>query len=386
MNPQDAARLAKALDAAGEHHPVIVIAAEQLDANADAIAAMTSGKRLRLVDKSLPAAGLLQRIAARTGATAFMSFHAPYIIQTARAFARSDILLGKPLPAEAIGAVFGALERAPFDPRAQLTWLADTPQRVADYAARGRALGAPLRLALEIDVGLRRGGAATRDGFDALLDAVQAEAGAVRLSGLMGYDAHAAKAPLGRAKAAMAASDRVYRAFLARARERGLLSADAVLNGAGSPTAPLHGGSVVNDVSIGSAFVKPSDFDLPQLAELSPAVFIAAPVLKRLSGVRVPFIAPITNALSGARDTVFVYGGRWMAKPVHPASLRENPLYGLSSNQQMMTVRRGDPVKPGDWTFFRPTQSEAVLAQFGRLRLVEQGRLSAAWPAYAPEL
>ena len=233
---------------------------------------------------------------------------------------------------------------------------------------------------------MRRGGAATRDGFDALLDAVQAEAGAVRLSGLMGYDAHAAKAPLGRAKAAMAASDRVYRAFLARARERGFLSADAVLNGAGSPTAALHGGSVVNDVSIGSAFVKPSDFDLPQLAELSPAVFIAAPVLKRLSGVRVPFIAPITNALSGARDTVFVYGGRWMAKPVHPASLRENPLYGLSSNQQMMTVRRSDPVKPGDWTFFRPTQSEAVLAQFGRLRLVEQGRLSAAWSAYAPEL
>ncbi len=386
MSPETATRLSHALHQAGEHHPVLVIDADRLDANADALAAMVQGKRLRLVDKSLPSAALLARVAQRTGAQSFMSFHAPYLIQTARAFPDSDILLGKPLPAPAIDAVFEALGEARFDAGAQITWLADTPQRVAEYAARARALGVALRLALEIDVGLRRGGARDGAAFDAALDAVEAGAGAVGLVGLMGYDAQAAKAPFAAPDKAVAASDQTYRGFVERARERGLLGEDAILNGAGSPTAPLHGRTVVNDVSIGSAFVKPTDFDLPQLAALQPGAFIATPILKRLEGVRVPFIEPLTTLLSGARDTVFLYGGRWMAKPVWPEGLKENALYGLSSNQQMMTLPRADTAGPGDWAFLRPTQSEAVLAQFGRLRVIEGETLAARWPVYAPEV
>ena len=386
MSPETAKRLSAALDEAGEHHPVLVIDAERLDANADALAAMLEGKRLRLVDKSLPCADLLARIAERTGANAFMSFHAPYLIQTARAFPDSDILLGKPLPAAAIDAVYGALSQSPFDPQGQIIWLADTPQRVADYAARARALGTRPKLALEIDVGLRRGGAGDAGAFDVLLDAVEAEQDAVRLAGLMGYDAQAAKAPLSSPARAVAQSDQVYRGFAERARERGLLGEDAILNGAGSPTAPLHGNTVINDVSIGSAFVKPTDFDLPQLDALRPAAFIATPILKRLPGVRVPFVERITNAFSGGRDTVFLYGGRWMAQPVWPDAMRENALYGLSSNQQMMTLPRSDPAGPGDWAFLRPTQSEAVLAQFGRPRLIEDDAVTRRWDVYAPEV
>ena len=386
MSPETARRLSRALDQAGEHHPVLVIDAEALDANAHALAATLEGKRLRLVDKSLPSAGLLQRIAERTGANAFMSFHGPYLIQTARAFPDSDILLGKPLPAAAIDAVYAALSESPFDAQAQITWLADTPQRVADYAARSRALGTGLKLALEIDVGLRRGGAGDAGAFDALLDAVEAEQDAVRLVGLMGYDAHAAKAPWSSPAKAVAQSDQIYRSFAQRARERGLLGEDAILNGAGSPTAPLHGRTIVNDVSVGSAFVKPTDFDLPQLEPLQPAAFIATPILKRLPGVRVPFVERITNALSGGRDTAFLYGGRWMARPVWPRGMRENALYGLSSNQQMMTLPRSDPAGPGDWAFLRLTQSEAVLAQFGRLRLIDGDRIAARWDVYAPEV
>lgn len=385
MSPDTAARLSAALDDAVEHQPVLVIDGDRLDANADAIAAMTRGRRLRLVDKSLACEALLRRVAARTGANAFMSFHAPFLIQTALAFPSSDILLGKPLPARAMDTIFAALAGAQFDAEAQITWLVDTPGRVSEYAQRARALGVTVKLAAEIDIGLRRGGARDAGAFAALLDAVEAEAGAVRFTGLMGYDAHAAKAPAPFASpgAAVAASDRAYRGFIDQAKARGLLDDSAVFNGAGSLTAPLHGGTAVNDVSIGSAFVKPTDFDTGELDALVPAAFIATPVLKRFDGVSVPFIERVTRVLSPGRSTLFIYGGRWMAKPVWPASMKHNALYGFSSNQQMMTIARKDQSAPGDWAFFRPTQSEAVLTQFGRLRVVEHGAVTERWQTYS---
>lgn len=49
-----------------------------------------------------------------------------------------------------------------FDPDRQVTWLIDSQQRLMQYGELAKALGRPLRIALEIDVGLERGGFATR--------------------------------------------------------------------------------------------------------------------------------------------------------------------------------------------------------------------------------
>jgi D-serine deaminase-like pyridoxal phosphate-dependent protein len=72
---------------------------------------------------------------------------------------------------------------------------------------------------------------------------------------------------------------------------------------------------------------------------------------------------------------VFLYGGRLMARPVWPPGLASNPLYGLSSNQQMMNLPAGVPIAPDDMVLWRPTQSEAVLLQHGDWLGVRNGQV-----------
>lgn len=381
--------LSHALDAAGECSPRLVVDAARLDANARKIADGAAPKNLRLVDKSLPAAGLLRRIAAVTGAQDVMSFHWPYMIQTAQSFPDAVILAGKPLPAAAARKVLAALSDHMDDAVRRIVWLVDSEARVRDYAAAARALGVRLSVSIEIDIGMRRGGAADMKAFRGALQSVLDASDALKFVGLMGYDAHVAKAGKALRRPAAAHNKAVarYRAFLDSVTAHGLRADDLMLNGAGSPTFGLHDEtSPLNDVSIGSAFAKPSDFDLPGLEELEPAAFIATPILKRSAGVRIPYLEWAPAWLFGARDTLFVYSGRWMAAPVWPEGMAESKLYGLSSNQQMMTIPKSAPVNAGDWAFLRPTQSEAVLAQFGDIRVYEDGRIAERWPVYREEI
>ena len=378
------AGLSQALDAAGECSPRLVVDAARLDGNASRIAAGAAPRNLRLVDKSLPAAGLLRRIASTAGAQDFMSFHWPFMIQTARAFPKANILAGKPMPAAAARKVLSAVP----DSVHRLVWLIDTATRAREYAAIAESFGACLPVAIEIDVGMRRGGAADIDAFKAVLQEVVSASEALRFAGLMGYDAHVAKAGKAFRRPAAAHHEAAsrYRDFVQVAAVHGACKDDLILNGAGSPTFFQHDAkSPLNDVSIGSAFVKPADFDLPGLEALQPAAFIAAPILKRSQGVRIPYLEWAAR-LFRSRDTLFLYGGRWMSAPVWPGDMAENRLYGLSSNQQMMTAPRTAQAGVGDWAFLRPTQSEAVLAQFGDIRVYENGRISDHWPAYREEI
>ena len=74
-----------------------------------------------------------------------------------------------------------------------------------------------------------------------------------------------------------------------------------------------------------------------------------------------------------------------MATPCYPDGIRENPTYGLSSNQQMLTVPSTSTVAVDDYVYLRPTQSEAVLLQFGDLCVVRKGALVDNWPVFRNE-
>jgi hypothetical protein len=67
---------------------------------------------------------------------------------------------------------------------------------------------------------------------------------------------------------------------------------DAVLNCGGSPTYQLYddGDYPFNELATGSCLVKPTDFDIPTLADHGPAAYIATPVLKTSEGVQIPGI------------------------------------------------------------------------------------------------
>ena len=154
-------------------------------------------------------------------------------------------------------------------------------------------------------------------------------------------------------------------------------------NGAGSPTFRLYeGDAVVNDLSAGSCLMKPTHYDLPMLADFEASSFIASPVLKRAAGwtdSRPWSFAPLMGSWNpNQEDIYFAYSGNWLAECEAPPGLAPHFAY-VSSNQQGYTASRAS-LEVDDFIFLRPTQSEAVLLQFGDLVGVRGDQVEQRWP------
>jgi D-serine deaminase-like pyridoxal phosphate-dependent protein len=83
------------------------------------------------------------------------------------------------------------------------------------------------------------------------------------------------------------------------------------------------------------------------------------------------------------KRSLFTYGGNWKAKPISPEGLSYNPLYGRSSNQEMINASLQNPLKMDDWIFLRPTQSESVFLQFGDIAIYDGKQFSETWPVFS---
>jgi D-serine deaminase-like pyridoxal phosphate-dependent protein len=300
-----------------------------------------------------------------------------------------DLLLGKPLPVDAAAEFYRSFQGGQFRPQRQLQWLVDTPQRLAQYRDLARAQQVDMRVSLEIDVGLHRGGVDNAQMLQQMLSLLREEP-RLKWAGMMGYDAHVAKLPLASLREeALAEAKAIYREYAGIATQglHASATADAIVfNAGGSPTYRLHDGSGAdNEIALGSALVKPSDFDTELLQDLSPAAFIATPVLKADRRFQMPIGVEILGDAARAWDVnqehvYFVYGGNWMADPVSPAGLATSGLYGNSSNQQALLGSGTQQLQVDDYVFFRPRQSESVLQQFGAIAVMEDGRITERWP------
>ena len=374
--------LSAALAQAGIAHPVLVIDQARLNRNIAAARSVLTpaGLPLRVVVKSLPSTGLIDHVATGMRSNRFMAFNGAMLVEMAKR-PDADMLMGKPLPAAQYAELLDALGP---DVGGGVQWLIDTPERLSQYTAIAAAKGAGLRANMEIDVGLHRGGFPDAG---ALADAVDIARRSphVTVSGLMGYDPHVPK--MSDPDAAYAASQTLYGKAVDVLREKlGTDPAKLTLNGAGSPTYTRHAkGTVANEVSVGSAFVKPADFDLDALAAHVPASFIATPVIKA-GRMTLPGNEWLTGPLSfmdaNTARAFFIYGGHWLATPVSPPGLQYSDLYGRSSNQEMLTGSASVALKADDHVFFRPNQSEAVFLQFGDIALFDGERITGMWPTF----
>lgn len=377
------------LQARGPGKPVLLLDLDSLDANIDTVrGAVPAGMAIRVVAKSLPSIPLLRHVLARLATDRLMVFDESVALLAAE-FPEVDLLLGKPLPVQAVAAFYAERSRAGVTaPGDRVQWLVDTPERLAGYAALARGLGVRMRVNIEIDVGLHRGGVDAPARLLPLLQGISADPEHLTFAGLMGYDAHVASAPplLSSPSRALGAVIERYRAFLGvvRAHDPAWVTGQHVFNGAGSKTHALYpAGGPLNEVALGSAFVMPTDFDVPALGAHVAALFIATPVLKRLSGTRVPFLEWASRPWGlwdpNRRVTYFVFGGGWLAKVASPPGLVDNSVYGFSTNQAMLNGSERTGLAPDDWVFYRPTQSERVMQEFGGIRPVRGGRLQEPW-------
>jgi len=373
------ARLSAALKRAGMLRPTLVIDRGRLLANIAAIRKSVGGAKLplRVVAKSLPSPKLLDTIMTGMGTQRLMVFSAEMLMQLLQLHGDADYLFGKPLP---VSEYVRLADKAGVESAARIQWLIDTPERLTQYLDAAQTRGMRLRANFEIDVGLHRGGFSDPQ---ALAAAVRhAQTAQAEVAGLMGYDPHVPKMPS--PDKAYSAAQAAYGAMISVLKDAGLDPAALTLNSAGSPTFRRHcQGTVANEVSVGSAFVKPGDFDLDDLADLQPAAFIATPVLKASPDQALPGI----EALSGAmhwwdRNTqrgFFVHGGHWLAEPFSPPGLQYSKLFGRSSNQELLTGSKRIDLKPDDLVFLRPDQSEALFLQFGDIAVYDGHEIEETW-------
>ncbi|MCJ8169049.1 alanine racemase [Atopomonas sediminilitoris] len=374
----------------GAGKPQLLIDLDALDHNIAALKQILKPQAtLRLVEKSLPSLDLLAYIRERTGSNALMSFHWPFLRQSAERFAQSDILLGKPMPAQACAQFYQRPLRSAFNPEQQLTWLIDTPERLQEYLAIAQAHSTKLRIAIELDVGLHRGGVRDLQQLTALLTIFQAHPQHLALTGLMGYDAHVGKVPslISTREQSYQQACALYRQAIDQIQQHApsQLAQQPIFNGAGSPTIALHrDNSPCNDLSAGSCLLLPSDFDLATLQGFKPAAFIAAPILKTLPHTEIPGLERLAGGLAAWdpqwQQAHFIYGGHWLADPWQPQGVTANPLYGHSSNQMLYNASKRSALAVNDHVFLRPRQSESVLLQFGDLLAVRNGQIVAQWP------
>ncbi|MEE4299140.1 MAG: DSD1 family PLP-dependent enzyme [Pseudomonadales bacterium] len=385
--PHDAyfSTLNELLKREGPGHPAMVVDKARLLRNVDVIAGSVGpGKTWRVVVKSLPSVPLLRAVMTRASTKALMVFHQPFLNVIAREFPEADVLLGKPMPVQAVRSFYAELGEGPFDPARQIQWLVDTPQRLAEYRALARELGVPLRINVEIDIGLHRGGLPAPEALVPLLETIADDPQHLSFAGLMGYEPHLTGATSVDEQPVQAALG-IYRGFVDVARAAGHDPSRLTLNGAGSHTLRLYErDGLMNDLAAGSGIVKPTDFDTALLEDNQPALFIATPILKRYDELKAPAPKLATDLMQwwdpNRRRLYFVYGGYWKARYVSPSGIPE-ALYH-STNQEPLSTSTAVDLQPGDHVFLRPTQSEFVMLQFGDLRVVEDGRIVDRWPVF----
>lgn len=373
---------------AGIDTPVLVIDLDRLDRNIDRVVqsvSVGSAKTYRVVAKSIPSAPLVDYVARRANTESLMVFHRPFLQAMAELNPRADILIGKPMPVAA-AAAFYAAHKGEFDPQRQLQWLIDTVERLNQYLQLAQSNGIKLRINFELDVGLHRGGFEAGADLAQALSIIEQNPEHLGFAGFMGYDAHLMGLPQVLASRELPKVKTRYAACVAQLSEEfpALLKADVCFNGAGSPTfRHYESDTVVNDLSAGSCLMKPTHYDLPILDDFEPSAFIASPVLKRLQGGRLPALEWTGSLLRGwdqnQAKMYFCYSGNWLAENESPSGLTPHFAY-VSSNQQGYSASASVDIEVDDFVFLRPTQSEAVLLQFGDLVLIRGERIVDRWP------
>lgn len=388
--------ISHALQQAGAIRPTLVIDKARLDQNIKLVKRIIDrGFAFRLVAKSLPSLPLIKYIMEKTGTNRLMSFHLPFLTYVATELPDSDILLGKPMPVAAAQQFYENHDvvDSNFNPETQLHWLIDSTERLKQYQQLALQLDRPMQVNLEIDVGLHRGGYSNKRDFEESLKFILASKH-LKLTGLMGYEAYICKIPgfLGGPDKAFKNSQTIYAGFVNQIKEvfGPKATDDLILNSGGSSTYPLYDKpGLVNEIATASALVKPTDFDVFTLNDHLPAAFIATPVLKEVSNPDIPMASGLSNFLRkiglSTKKACFIYGGNWLASPCHPEGAKRSNILGHSSNQELFDLPKDSTIKQDDFMFFRPSQSEAVLLQFGELAVYDQGKITDWWCAFPSE-
>jgi D-serine deaminase-like pyridoxal phosphate-dependent protein len=345
---------------------------------------------------------LIRTIKSKVHTNKFMLVHRPFIKVILENFESGiDILIGKPLPVFALHELFQEIQKTQIErAQSEIQWLIDTPAHLNEYLQYAIQNKLILRINLEIDIGLHRGGAENNHDLQQLFAIIQQNPDHLVFSGFMGYEGHVPHAPgifnspRNAALREFADNLAVYKSFIDYGREnyQDLFKDNLTFNCGGSGTYSLFRDyPYITDIGIGGAVLRPAGYPAHFLKDLLPAEFIATPVLKKRKGAVIPFIEGFSGVISwwnpNYQNSLEIYGGGWAGEFVAPKGVFSNPLLtdppnqNLVPNQSTINVSSRATLEIGDYVFYHPIQSDALF-QFEDIVLIKGDEVQGVWKVF----
>jgi D-serine deaminase-like pyridoxal phosphate-dependent protein len=391
----DRNRLWSRLNTAVAHHgaplptPAFVVDLDAFDANAADLVRRAAGKPVRVASKSVRVPALLSRALATRGFSGVLAYSLAEALWLHEEGICDDIVLAYPTVDRA------ALARLVASPAAAaaITLMADDVAHleIVDSVRSSRAV--PIRVAIEIDAGLRIGRQHIGPKRSPLYDSDQvlrfastvAKRDGFRLVGVMTYEGQVAGVPddLPRQKAKSLVVRRLKSASVTQLelRRREISAALTSFSlefwnagGSGSVQSTVAD-PAVTEVAAGSGLLVPGLFDHYQSFEPRPAAYYGVPVLRRPS----PQLATVGGGGFIASGPV---GDDRAPIPWAPPGLHLTKLEGAGEVQTPLTGHPAALLEIGDLVWFRHAKSGEVFEHGNTVHLLAGDRFVDEVPTY----
>jgi D-serine deaminase-like pyridoxal phosphate-dependent protein len=375
--------------------PMVVVDLDAFDANAADLARRASGTPIRVASKSLRVPTLVSRALAHTGFAGVLGYSLREALWLVSHQVTDDVVLGYPT------VDCGALRTLVADDaaRAAVTLMVDDPAQldlVDAIRATGSSAGAgaPIRVAIDIDAGLRLGRSHVGPKRSPLHDASEVLDFArhllgrpgFTLVGVMTYEGQVAGVPddVPHQRAKSLVVRKLKSASMSQLAERrgtiarglGELVELEFWNGGGSGSVEATAAdAAVTEVAAGSGLLVPTLFDHYESFQPRPAAFYGVPVVRRPS-------AGIATVAGGGFIASGPIGKDRAPTPWAPPGLHLTGLEGAGEVQTPLTGPGVPDLAIGDWVWFRHAKSGEVAEHTNLVHLVSGAEVVDTVPSY----
>ena len=375
--PMELPQLARLARKLGGGYPVLILDLAALDQNTGVVTsfAREQGWGVRPALKSFRSpqltAYLLRRLPEPRGLV-FNLYEVDPIV--AAAPSGVDLMGGYP---PTVGELRSFLARRGPRKRHRVRFLVDSVPLLEELArlARRTPRRLPLDVALELDVGMGRGGMNEPGELAAAIEILRRERERLRLGAVLGYDGHATlNGDAGyRSGVATQAMD-FYRRHLDELSSF-VDPAKLIRNGPASSNYRNWVGGPANEISPGSAFLFAGYLNGGYDTDgLHPALTMCGAV-RRITSDHPSLPLTGTPAPGATEQEIIVQGVGSAGEVVRPEGARGDE---ASGGGDALVVPKGS-VALGDYVLFRPTQTEVGVQQFDAMVAVREGRARRTW-------
>ncbi|MFN8195140.1 MAG: alanine racemase [Nocardioidaceae bacterium] len=373
--------------------PVAVVDLDAFDANAADLVRRAAGTPVRVASKSLRVPALVSRALATPGFRGVLAYTLAEALWLHEHGVSDDILVAYPtVDAASLAALVASPSAA-----AAVTLMVDCREHLAVVDSVRSSKAVPVRVAIDVDAGLRMAGQQvgpkrsplydTRDVVE--LACLVAQRPGFRLVGVMTYEGQVAGVPdaVPHQRARSLVVRRLKDASLGQLAVRRRELSDALVAALGPEVVSLWnaGGSgsvaesaadpVVTEVSAGSGLLVPALFDHFESFDPRPAAYFGLPVTRKPA----PGIATVHG---GGFVASGPGGADRLPVPWAPPGLHLTGLEGAGEVQTPLTGRSAALLRVGDVVWFRHAKSGELFEHVTSVRLLAGASYVEAVPTY----